>query len=659
MYFQLRKVVLWPRLNASPRVLELRPGLVNVISGASKTGKSAVIPIIDYCLGADKCAIPVGVIRENCAWFGVVIDTIEGQKLLARREPGDQQSTSDMVLIESPEVEVPSRIDQKSTNVDAVKHMLNRLAGLSNLDFEPGAEGTYKSRPSFRDLMAFTFQPQNIVANPDVLFFKADTTEHREKLRTIFPYVLGAVTGEVLQARFELDRLGRILRRKETELRGIVSATSAWQLEAQGWIRRAIELGLLSPDLVIPSDWASIIDRLRQIVASHARSARPSLAGIDVTLTRLEALRREETEVAAELTEHRQRMNELRRLRESSDAYGGAMYIQRDRLALSTWLRSLVEADVTDPVVKLGQGGRDELLNLCENLEAVEVKLRTHPSVSGTLDRETLRQRVAAEEVLTRLNGVRTEIASLERDSGAAQEAAAQFDRMERFLGRLEQAIHLYDRADQSSALREEIAGLRAQIEQLQKAISESEIRRKLTNALAHVQNAANQFIPQLDAEWPDAPIQLLVDDLTIKVIRGTRSDYLWEIGSGANWLAYHVATTLALQRFFLAEPHHPVPGLLVYDQPSQVYFPKRSADESSSEPMTWRDQDVVAVRKVFTLLGAEARAAKGRIQILVLDHAGEDVWEGLDGVELTEEWRGDLALVPTEWLNSSGSVRT
>lgn len=645
-------------MDALPRVLDLRPGLVNVISGASKTGKSAVIPIIDYCLGADKCAIPVGVIRENCAWFGVVVDTIEGQKLLARREPGDQQSTGDMVLIEAPEVEMPNRIDQKSTNVDAVKNVLNRLAGLSTLDFEPGAEGTYKARPSFRDLMAFTFQPQNVVANPDVLFFKADTTEHREKLRTIFPYVLGAVTGAVLQARFELDRLNRILRRKEAELRGIVSATSAWQLEAQGWIRQAIELGLLPPDQLIPADWSSIIDQLRRVVVSHARSARPSLAGIDVTLARLEALRSEDSQVAAQLTEHRQRMNELRRLRESSDIYGGAMYIQRDRLALSTWLRSLVEADTTDPIVKIGQGGRDELLKLCDNLEAVEVKLRTHPSVSGALDRETLRQRAAAEEVLTRLNEIRTEIASLERDSDQAQEAAAQFDRVERFLGRLEQAIHLYDRADQSSALSEEIAGLRTQIAQLQQTISEAEIRRKLTNALARVQNTASQFVPRLDAEWPDAPIQLILDDLTIKVIRGTRSDYLWEIGSGANWLAYHIATTLALQRFFLAEPHHPVPGLLVYDQPSQVYFPKRAADENPGEPIAWRDQDVVAVRKVFTLLGAEARAAKGRIQMLVLDHAGEDVWGGLDGVALAEEWRGGRALVPTEWLNSGGPVQ-
>src|SRR5690606_26428028 len=149
MYFQLRKLILWPRKEGEPRVVDFQPGVVNVISGASKTGKSAVIPIIDFCLGAETCAIPVGVIRENCCWFGVLVDTIEGQKLFVRREPGDQQSTGDMVLIEGDELEVPQRIDGKSTTVAVVKAMLNRLSGLTNLDFESEADGSFKSRPSF------------------------------------------------------------------------------------------------------------------------------------------------------------------------------------------------------------------------------------------------------------------------------------------------------------------------------------------------------------------------------------------------------------------------------------------------------------------------------------------------------------------------------
>lgn len=652
MYFQLRKLILWPRRDAEPRIVEFHPGVVNVISGASKTGKSAVIPIIDYCLASDKCAIPVGVIRENCSWFGVLIDTVEGQKLLARREPGDKQSTSDMFMLEGAAVEIPMRIDDRGTTTQAVKAMLNRLAGLTNLDFEPETESSFKSRPSFRDLMAFTFQPQNIIANPDVMFFKADTTEHREKLKTIFPYILQAVTADVLQARYELERLSRILRRHENDLRALVTSANAWRTEAQSWLRQAIEFGLLPPDQEIPADWPEVLDLLRQVVEFNANAAHPTLAGVETALDQLHALRTEETTVATELTRHRQRLLELRRLSESSDIYAGSLRIQRDRLALSGWLQKLAaRTDSAEPVAALSGGDKEKIDQLTDALASIEVRLRTHPSVSDTLDHEVLRLRAAAETQLGRLNEIRREIGVLERNSNAAEQAIDRFDRIERFLGRLEQALELYDRTDQSAGLRQEVDALKAQIAELQGRVSETEIGRKLRNAIDSIEATTGRLVPRLDAEWPDAPVRLMILDLTVKIIRGTRDDYLWEIGSGANWLAYHVALTLALQMFFLGLPHHPVPGLLIYDQPSQVYFPRRTVGGVNADPVAWRDEDVVAVRKVFALLGEQVTAASDRLQVIVLDHADEDVWGNLPNVILAEEWR-EHALVPSDWLS-------
>ena len=118
MQSQILKLILWPRSGSLPRILEFTPGRVNVISGASKTGKSAVIPIIDYCLCSAKCSIPVGTIRENCEWFGVVISTVEGHKLLARREPGDQKQTGDMYLVKADKVDVPDTTPVKNTNTE-------------------------------------------------------------------------------------------------------------------------------------------------------------------------------------------------------------------------------------------------------------------------------------------------------------------------------------------------------------------------------------------------------------------------------------------------------------------------------------------------------------------------------------------------------------
>src|SRR5262249_25839883 len=128
----------------------------------------------------------------------------------------------------------------------------------------------------------------------------------------------------------------------------------------------------------------------------------------------------------------------------------------------------------------------------------------------------------------------------------------------------------------------------------------------------------------------------------------------LWEIGSGSNWLSYHLAIMLGLQQLFLAQSHSVVPSLLVIDQPSQVYFPKllvqRSA-EGQPEPRFDRDEDVAAVHKAFAVVSQVVNGSNGKLQAIVLDHAPETVWGDLPGIHLVEEWRGGKALVPAAWL--------
>jgi hypothetical protein len=498
--------------------------------------------------------------------------------------------------------------------------------------------------------MAFLFQPQNIVANPDVMFFKADTTEHREKLKTIFPYILGAVSPELLQARHELDRIHRLLRRKESELKTRQDSGAAWQREGFAWVRLAIEYGLLPSSTIVPNDWPSTVDLLRTALNSDARTATQTLASMDVIMARLADLRTAESKLVTDLNQSRQRLHELRRVEESSDAYGDGLRIQRDRLGLSSWIRDLATTQPT-AVLEPSEAGRARIDQLCEALEGIELRLRSHPGVAESLGRETLRQREAVDVVLGELAAVRMEIRTLEGNSEQARKVTTRGEEISRFLGRLHEALRLYETADTSSALSEEIAALKEQVERLVKFVSEHEIGRKLENALNSIQDISSRLIPQLDGEWPDAPIRLIIQDLTVKVIRGTRDDYLWEIGSGANWLAYHVALTLALQGYFLRLPHHPVPAMLIYDQPSQVYFPARRTGASKDElDPAWKNEDVVAVRKVFALFDHVIGRTDGRMQILVLDHADEEVWGQLTNVHLVEEWRGK-GLVPLAWI--------
>src|SRR5580698_9085743 len=132
MRFEINKIILWPRhAGLAPREVDFVPGRVNVISGASQTGKSALIPIVDYCLGSGRCAIPVGTIRESCSWFGVLLTTSQGQVLLARREPGLQASTDEMFMSEGVKVLIPNVIPEANANRSFVKCYFDELAGLS------------------------------------------------------------------------------------------------------------------------------------------------------------------------------------------------------------------------------------------------------------------------------------------------------------------------------------------------------------------------------------------------------------------------------------------------------------------------------------------------------------------------------------------------
>ncbi|MBL9149861.1 MAG: DUF3732 domain-containing protein [Phycisphaerae bacterium] len=657
MRFYLKNIVLWPRTDRrAPRVLRLADKKLNVITGASKTGKSAVIPIIDYCLGSERCAVPVSTIRDACSWFGVVVSTSEGEKLLARREPGDQQSTGDMFVLEGETVRIPDSIADKNTNVDAVKRMLDRLAGLSNLGFDPTQlEGGFKGRPSFRDLLAFTFQPQNIVANPDVLFFKADTMEHKEKLRTIFPYVLGAMTPELLAQRWEIDQLSSELRRKERELNAKQQASSQWRAELHNWVSEARDLGLIAEDVAVAGQTErELLNALERVTEKTSADMRLTETALDAAAIEASELEKEEGAVSLQLVEVKSRLENMTRLRSAVDGYTGAIKKQRDRLYLSRWLRDLASSQPASCPVCGGnlEQAQDELTSLCDALAGVEATARQLEPVPAVFDKELVQVRDQLRALTDNLKGIR-----LRRDAVVARSSRIRDEQwrrsaVDRFLGRVEQAVEVLKAPQGEFDFESEVVELRRRLEQLRAAAADGLARERQKAALQRVSVSMSRLLPRLDSERPNDPAELNIADLTIRVIGPSgRPDFLWEIGSGANWLSYHVAVMLALHDLFLSQKANPVPSFLVLDQPSQVYFPRKLAGRPiDNDDPALADEDVAAVSRVFEILAEAAKTVDG-LQVLVLDHAGSEVWGEADDVNLVEEWRDGKALVPSDWI--------
>jgi hypothetical protein len=68
--------------------------LAYVLTGASKTGKSAIIDIVDYCTGRSECNVADGVIRKHVGWYAILFQLREGQIFIARRNPELGEKTS-------------------------------------------------------------------------------------------------------------------------------------------------------------------------------------------------------------------------------------------------------------------------------------------------------------------------------------------------------------------------------------------------------------------------------------------------------------------------------------------------------------------------------------------------------------------------------------
>lgn len=659
MFFQLREILLWPRdAQKELRRIPFELGAVNVISGASRTGKSAVIPIIDYCLGSGTCSIPVNTIRRHCEWFGVVIATSEGDKLFARREPGAQRTTDDMFILEAARIVDPPREIAKNTTADVVRRQLDQLAGLTNLDFSGADEAGsgFEGRPSFRDLAAFNFQPQNVIANPDVLFFKSNTYEHREKLRKIFPYLLGAVTPALMATQLELRRTQLELRRKEKELKDANEVSAQWLADLKAKYSEAQELGLLADaDGELSRD--QMIEALAEVVSRADLTMAVTSSSISGALKELAELDSEERAVSRDLTVLRHRLEEMSRMRRGADAYQVALTVQRDRLQLSHWLAGHA-ADQSDcPVCgSHTDSAKRKIVMLAGRLEEIELEVGVDAEVPAAFEREL--QRVTKDVGIRseQLKSVQLRKKALSARSEEARSRQFAIQKAERFVGNLEAALDLHRRLGADADLPAEVARLVGREQELRGKLRGQDIEARKRRALAQVNANAARLLPELDAERPNDPVSLEVDDLTIKVIGPDRADLLSEIGSGSNWLSYHLAVMLGLHQFFLSMERSAIPGFLIIDQPSQVYFPKtlveRNKDSADDDPQLTRDEDVEAVRKAFQAMSKVVQNAKGRLQVIVLDHAPSSIWGKLGGVLGLEEWRGGKKLVPVDWIS-------
>lgn len=662
MKLAILKIILWSKdPRREPRIIEFKPDKINVLTGESGSGKSTLTWIVDYCLGSEKCSIPVGLIRDVTGWFGLHIQLANTEMIVARRNPEDQQTTTDLYWEEGIELNVPPVV-RKNARVEDLKNRFNQISHLPALDFSTDENVGFGGRPSCRDMAAFNFQPQHIVANPYTFFFKADTSEHREKLRVIFPFVLGAIDASTLAKQRELKDTEREHDRLRRELEARLAAARAWEAEVEAYYLQAQTLGLLPNSPISQRDWTldKYMIELQKIPEAVRTMDLPDVqeGTGEIAVAELTRLIEEEDKLGQQIGSIGRRLGKLDQLSSSVDDYGVTLTAQEDRIQGIGWLEQKLrdphECPVCLAVHTNGNQHLSELQTLASELKVLTASVQEAPA---KLDQEVAALRLELRALEGAISKTRQKRKYLENQTTAQAAHRQRVRQIYLFVGRVEQALENVTVSRNVDALQGEVNDLARKIAELRRDLDPSAQRDRLNAAISSVSSKVAEYARLLSLEHASENVRLNIRELTLQFSQlSGRTDYLWEVGSGQNWVGYHVAGLLALHEHFMQLNRSAVPRLLMIDQPSQVYFPEAwPAMDESSAGLTKDDgsSDIEGVRRIFRALSHFMKSVAQQFQIIVTEHAGSITWQGVADVHLVGNWREnhDEFLIPASWV--------
>ena len=660
MKFQLLKLIIWPKSDAfPPRIVDFKPGKVNVITGASRTGKSAIIPIIDYCLASSDCFIPIDTIRNYASWYGVVFQTETEQILISRKIPPGNKVSNDFYLLRGSIVSIPPAIKEANENTEGVKHILNTISSVPylRLDGEDGEKG-YQSRLGFRDMMALVFQNQDIVANQNILFYKTHAHEHRERLRNWFPFILGAENIEILTARQRLQIVEKRLDQLRREFEKSKAISTSWMANMLGHIKVAKEYGILEEDVsdaTSPEDLLAAAKRIFEHIPEHSQTKFENIEKANKEVLELEL---EEERISAEIGVSKKRLNDVQHLKSGLLDYGNSVRKRVDRLHISQWLENIASESKGCPACGSSEhpNSTSELFRISSAFKKYEDEAKSVAAVPTSFAREEERIKLELENLLDQMKKHQKRFDLLMARDKKAQEEFQRRKNMFLFLGHLKASMETFESLADGGEFQKEISILEEEYKSLTNLVDRKGIQQRIDNATAHISQGILKHLQSLDVEDKYRKIapKFSVKDLNISVLSDDEHwHFLAEVGSASNWVSFHIALMCSLQEYFLERATSCVPSFVIFDQPSQVYFPKvkRGVENVENDPKYEGDEDVDAVKSMFKTLAKSVLDKEGTWQSIILDHADNSIYGGIEGVHEVEEWRYGKKLIPAEWI--------
>lgn len=647
MSFQVTDIVLYG-FNQEQRVLSLKPGRLNIITGSSKTGKTALIEIMDYCFGASECGIPAGIIRQTVEWVGVRLQVPEGHVFVARRlPPNGQDASSDVFYTVGKDIKLPdySSLTQ-TTNPQALENLLTTHAGISqNIHEPPPGQIRNPLSANIRHALFYCFQQQSEVISNRHLFHKQSEQWIPQAIKDTLPYFLGAVDDEHVAKMAELRRLRHEVRGLERKLAEHEAVRGSGISRAQSLILEAVDLGL-RPAGTATVEWEESVALLKDISSSPLPDEENEISEEGDEFERLQENRQQLTHALHRIKDQLQAAQALSSERKGYSREGEA---QLARLRSIQLFEENEEADHSAcPLCQLQLPDNQippSISDLRESTSELEMQIRSVEERSPQMEQVVLTLKSRLTEAQGKLKENRESIEALQASNQRLQRLRDRSARRAHVLGRIGLYLESLPHLEGTSDLKSVIVALKEKIEQLEEELSDEIVQDRIQSFLSNLSRDMSEWARDLRLEHSEHPLRLDLKRLTVVADGDDGPIPMERMGSGENWVGYHLIAHFALHKWFVGHDR-PVPRFLFIDQPSQVYFPEDQDWMQGSHDPSGEDRQ--AVSRMYQLALKLMEQLAPSLQIIMTDHANinEDWFQDC----IIERWREGQKLVPSEW---------
>lgn len=645
---QIEAIVLYHRDLRRQRKLELGPGL-NVVTGWRNTGKSSLLEIVEYCFGKEELEVAHGMIRDQVAWYGLVIRHKGRFAFAGRPKPRNQAvSTGDAMWLPLTDAIPPEASElAANTTADDLRKQLSSFGDFAEYRFDP-PEDAFR-RPlqlHVAHVLPACLQDEEDIDSKKHLFHRDGEREVKQALKDALPYWLGAADEKVPGLRFRLSQVKREIAHGRRDLERIRAAKSEADSRGLALLGQAADVGLVETynEEAVPSG-SDLAMRLEKAVAAIGdMSARVAPTGqVEQYLTRRRELheRLGQAERDEDLLRHfgsdRQDFTRETNEQRARLASIGLLRHEGDAAVCPVCASSLQEADPSTEVLVHQLEQLDDELQAVVDLEPRDEKaLQDAMAVTARIKKELQAVHVALRD-----------IASQDQEAATARDLASRQSFVQGLITEYLRTLAVDD-PEAEQRLEDRLNQLDVEEKELGDKVDAEGEQERLTGALNVVGAQTTDFARRLTLEHADeGRVRVDLGKMTLMIDKQRDSFPLKGVGGAGTRVGYHLAAHFALHKL-LRERDRPGPAFLLLDQPTGPFYPEDTP--AGVEPQLKSEDDRAIVAELFNFIREFAQDLGDDFQVLVLDHfaAFDEEWFNR---AMVGNWREGRGLLPADWV--------